>query len=112
MRSLLASLPLFSGLNEKTLERLARGARQIHAAKGTLLFRPGETPEGLYTVVSGLVKLAVPTAAEQEKVVTLLAAGKTFGLSAVFADEPHVTSAAAVQDTVVVHVAKAQVVPP
>jgi CRP-like cAMP-binding protein len=110
MQSLLATLPLFSGLSEKSLERLARGARQIDAAKGTLLFKPGEMPEGLYTVLSGLVKLAVPTAAEQEKVVTLLGVGKTFGLSAVFADEPHVASAAAVRETVVLHVAKAHVI--
>ena len=110
MQSLLTTLPLFSNLGEKSIERLARGARQIHAAKGTLLFKPGEMPEGLYTVVSGLVKLAVPTAAAQEKVVTLLGAGKSFGLSAVFADEPHVASAAAVQETVVVHVAKSHVI--
>src|SRR5690349_1809475 len=110
MHSLLATLPLFSGLGDKSLERLAKAARQIHATKGTLLFSPGETPEGLYTVVSGLVKLAVPTAAEQEKVVTLLGPGKAFGLAAVFADEPYVTSAAAVQEAVVVRVAKAQVI--
>ena len=88
MQALLSTLPLFEALNEKSVGRLSRGARQIHAPKGTLLFSPGDTPEGLYIVVSGLVKIAVPTAAEQEKVVTLLGSGKSFGLSALFADEP------------------------
>jgi CRP/FNR family transcriptional regulator, dissimilatory nitrate respiration regulator len=109
MQALLSTLPLFEALNEKSVERLSRGARQIDAPKGTLLFSPGDTPQGVYVVVSGLVKIAVPTAAEQEKVVTLLGGGKSFGLSALFADEPHIASAAAVNETVVVHVPKAQV---
>ena len=109
MQALLSSVPLFAGLTPKSLERLARSARQIHAPKGTLLFRAGETPAGLYSVLSGLVKIAVPTAPEQEKVVALLGSGRSFGLSATFAHEPHIVSAAAVHDTVIVHVPKAQV---
>jgi CRP/FNR family transcriptional regulator, dissimilatory nitrate respiration regulator len=108
MRALLASVPLFAGLSPKHIERLAKSARQIHAPKGTVLFRPGEAPTGVYTVLTGLVKIAVPTAASQEKVVTLLGPRKSFGLSASFADEPHVASAAAVQESTVIQVPTAQ----
>lgn len=109
MQALLSSLPLYTSLSTKTLERLARGARQIHVPKGGALFSAGEAASGIYTVVEGLVKIAVPTAAEQDKVVTLLGSGRNFGLSAIFADAPHVVSAAAVRETVLVHVRKAQV---
>src|SRR5690348_572385 len=100
MQALLSSLPLYTSLSAKTLERLARGARQIHVPKGGTLFSAGEAATGIYTVVEGLVKIAVPTAAEQDKVVTLLGSGRNFGLSAIFADAPHVVSAAAVRETV------------
>ena len=109
MQALLSSLPLYTSLSAKTLERLARGARQIHAPKGGVLFSVGEAPTGVYTVVEGLVKIAVPTAAEQDKVVALLGSGRNFGLSAIFADAPHTVSAAAVRETVLVHVRKAEV---
>src|SRR5690349_8731321 len=109
MQAALSSLPLYASLGVKTLERLARGARQIHAAKGAVLFSPGEVPTGVYTVVSGLVKIAVPTAVQQDKVVMLLGSGRSFGLSAIFAGEPHIVSAAALHDTLLVHVRKVQV---
>jgi CRP-like cAMP-binding protein len=109
IQELLPSLPLYASLTAKTLVRLARGARQIEVAKGAVLFDAGEPSTGVYTVVNGLVKIAVPTAAEQDKVVALLGSGRNFGLSAIFVDEPHVVSAAAVRETMLVHVRKAQV---
>jgi CRP-like cAMP-binding protein len=109
MQAVLSGLPLYASLSSRTIERLARGARQIHAPKATVLFSAGDVATGVYTVVSGLVKIAVPTAAEQDKVVTLLGSGRNFGLSAIFADGPHIVSAASVNATVLVHVKKAQV---
>jgi CRP-like cAMP-binding protein len=107
--ALLETLPLFAGLSEKCIERLSKGARQIDAPRGMVLFAAGEAAAGLYTIVSGLVKIAVPTAAEQEKVVALLGSGKSFGLSAMFANEAYIVSAAAVHETVLVHVPKEHV---
>ena len=109
IQALLSSLPLYTPLRAKTLERLARGARQIQLPKAAVLFNAGDAPTGVYTVLNGLVKIAVPTAAEQDKVVTLLGTGRNFGLSAIFADAPHIVSAAAVRETVLVHVRSAQV---
>jgi CRP-like cAMP-binding protein len=106
---LLAGIQLFAGVDDRVLARLAKHAAEIHAPRGTALYSPGELSTGFFTVVSGLVKLAVPKGQDQEKVVALLGPGSTFGLSAMFLDEPHIVSAAAVQDSAIAHVPKAAV---
>jgi CRP-like cAMP-binding protein len=110
VKTLLVGVPLFACLGEKTLERIVRGAREIEAVRGTVLFRPGDTATGLYVVVEGGVKLALPLPDDGEKVVALLGPGKTFGESAIFLDEPHVTSAETVRDSRVLHVPKVLVI--
>jgi CRP-like cAMP-binding protein len=106
---LLAGIPLFSGLEEPVLARLAKHAQEMHVRRGTLLFSPGERPSGLFAVVSGLVKLALPKGPDQEKVVALLRSGSTFGLAAMFLEEPYMVSAAAVRECVIAHIPAAHV---
>ena len=109
IHELLAGVPLFAHVDERVLARLAKHAQEIHAPRGNVFYTPGELPTGFCAVVSGLVKLAVPKGAEQEKVVALLGPGRTFGLAAMFLDEPHMVSAAAVRESTIAHVPKAAV---
>jgi len=109
VKTLLDGLPMFACIGEKTLGRLAAGSREIAAARGAVLFKPGDTATGLYGVIEGGVKLALPLPDDGEKVVALLGPGKTFGESAIFLDEPHVSSAEAVRDSRIIHVPKALV---
>lgn len=89
----LAGIPLFSALDEKGLTRVAKGATEIEARPGTTLFVRGDPCVGLYAVISGRVKLAMPATDGGEKVVALLGPGQILGESAMFLEEPHLVSA-------------------
>ncbi|HUJ87153.1 MAG TPA: Crp/Fnr family transcriptional regulator [Burkholderiales bacterium] len=77
--------------------------------RGTVLYRPGDPCSGIHVVVSGHVKVALGTAAGAEKVVELAGPGQTLGETAVFLDRPHKTSAEAVSDSCLLHLAKERV---
>lgn len=92
VETLLASIQLFAPMDQKALARIAKGAVRIDAARGTMLFRPGDPSDGLHAVVCGRVKLALPGNDSSEKVISLIGPGGTFGQSAMFG-EPHIVSA-------------------
>ena len=104
--SVLASLPLFSGLPERVLARLARGASEIDVPRGAVLYRRGDACDAMHAVVSGRMKLALPGPDGAEKVVALIGCGGTCGESAVLLDEPHLVSAEALQPTHLVTIDK------
>jgi CRP-like cAMP-binding protein len=58
IEALLAHVPLFNELATEEIARLARGTREIKAARGDILFHKGDTPTGFYLIVYGQVKLA------------------------------------------------------
>ena len=107
IETLLSGVPYFSLMEPKALSRIAKGAVRIDAARGTTLFRPGDPSDGLYVLVSGRVKLALPGTDNAEKVVALIGPGRIFGQSAMFVDEPHIVSAVTLSDATLVHVSKA-----
>jgi len=79
------------------------GARMMDARRRTVLFRSGDAPSGIYIIVSGVVKLSLPSAGRGEKVIALLGPGDSFGLSALLSDTPHVVTAAAARDCRLAH---------
>lgn len=93
-------------MEPKALSRIARGAVTIEAARGAILFRPGDPGDGLHAVVSGRVKLALPGSDSGEKVIALIGPGRIFGQSAMFVDEPHIVSAVTLGAATLVHVSK------
>ena len=56
--ALLAQVPLFNSLGDDELARLARGTRELTAARGEILFHKGDAPSGFYLILDGQVKLA------------------------------------------------------
>ena len=52
---LLATLPLFSTLDARSLEAVAVLAREVSAPAGTVLMREGEAAESFFAIVSGTV---------------------------------------------------------
>jgi CRP/FNR family transcriptional regulator, dissimilatory nitrate respiration regulator len=107
--TLLASIQLFALMDQKTLSRIAKGAVRIDAARGTMLFSPGDPSDGLHAVVSGRVKLALPGNDGSEKVISLIGPGHTFGQSAMFLDEPHIVSAVTLTAATLVRVSKSTI---
>jgi len=105
----LAKVPLFAGLAQHELTRLAEGAVQFDVPRGTPIFRRGDACTGLYVVVYGQVKLALHSRQGAEKVVELVGAGHSLGGAGLFLDKPHRASAEALEDSMVVHIPKARV---
>jgi len=105
-QTFLANLPLFKELSAAELDRIAAATRQVHAERGQVLFHRGDPATGFYVVVYGQVKLAFVAASGSEKVVDILAPGQSFGEAVMFTEEPHVVTAQALVDSLLLHVAK------
>ena len=97
--ALLAQVPLFNSLGDDELARLARGTRELTAARGEILFHKGDAPSGFYLVLDGQVKLALTSARGNEKVVNVIGSGQTFGEAVMFMDATHVVFAQALVET-------------
>jgi CRP-like cAMP-binding protein len=104
--ALLVQLPLFSALAPEQIQRIAAAARDKHLAKGEMLFQKGDPARGFYVVVTGQIKLALPSAQGNEKVVEIIGARQSFGEAVMFMDRPFPVFAEALADTQLIHIAK------
>ena len=102
--SLLSGIALFASLDKRDLSRLAKSTAEIDAPPGTVLFFRGDPCTGLYAVVSGRVKLAVPAEDRGEKVLALISPGQVFGESAMFLEQPYMLSAETLGPATLLHV--------
>ena len=107
--ALLSHVPLFSGLDTGEIARIARGTREIHVAKGDILFHKGDSPTGFYLVVYGQVKLAISSSQGSEKVVDILSQGQTFGEAVMFMERPYMVYAQALKDSQLLLIAKSAI---
>ena len=104
--ALLAHLPLFSEMSATELGRIAEGAREVHLARGDVLFQRGDASNGFYVVIHGRVKLALSSPQGIEKVVELIGPGQSFGEAVMFMDKPYPVYAQALIDTLALHIGK------
>jgi CRP-like cAMP-binding protein len=103
--SFLAHLPLFQGLSEAELARLAAATSRRRLKRGEALFRQGEPSTGLHAVLYGSIRLSM-RAARGERVVDIVGPGHSFGEPVMFMEKPYIVSATALADSLVLHVAK------
>lgn len=106
----LTSSPLFSGLLQEEVTRIAQSSQLKTYTKGSYIFRVGEPCEAFHITVSGQVKLFVVSPAGHEKVIEIVSAGQSFAEALVFLDKPYILSAQALTDTVLVNVSKQGIV--
>jgi CRP-like cAMP-binding protein len=105
----IANLTLFRELSDEQRAPLAVNARPDHYVRGEVLFRRGDIPEGMYVVVYGRVKLSFVSANGVEKVVDIIDPGQSFGEAVMFLESPHVVTAQALDDSLVLFLPKAVV---
>lgn len=105
-REALSRLPLCADIDRAELERIASGAAEVTAHRGTYLYRRGDAPTGLYVLYAGQVKLALHSDRGDERVVELVQPGTTFGESALFSGRPHILTAEALVDSQLLHLPK------
>lgn len=88
MHNLLRDNFLFSRLDDQQLERVMALAKRRTLADGERLFNAGDHATHFYLVVSGQIKLTRLAPNGNEKVIEIVAAGKTFAEALMFADAP------------------------
>jgi len=106
VEALLAHVPLFNGLEPPEIARIARGTREINAARGDILFNKGDVSTGFHLIVYGQVKLAFTSAQGGEKVVDIIGQGQTFGEAVMFMEKPYMVFAQALVDSQLLHISK------
>ncbi len=109
IEALLTHVPLFNGLAQDEIARIARATREIHASKGEILFHKGDPCNGFHLLVYGQVKLAFTSSQGSEKVVEILTQGQSFGEAIMFMDKPYIVFAQALTDSLLLHVSKAAI---
>lgn len=102
----ISNMPLFKELSDEQRARIAERTRQLRLARGETLFRRGDPAAGTYIVAYGQVKLSFVSSTGVEKVIEILNQGQSFGEAVMFLETPHVVSAQALADTLLLLVPK------
>jgi len=102
----LVHLPLFDGLPEPQIARLAAATRRRKLARGEVLFQAGEHPTGFYAVIYGSIALFAPKGAHRVDATDFVGPRRSFGEAVMFLDKPYIVTATAAADSLVLHVSK------
>ena len=106
LTTMLINLPLFQQLQDVEIARLVQGTREIHVRREQILFQKGDAVTGVYVVGYGQIKLVVPSAQGNEKVLKIVGPGQSFGEAVMFLGKPYVVSAQALTDALLLHISK------
>ena len=88
---------IFRRLSAEDRQRIAALASERRFAKGEYLFREGDPPDELYTIVSGRVKIVKGTAKGTEIILEIFGPGDPLGAVAVYESRPYPASAVALE---------------
>lgn len=100
----LANVPLFKELASEELERIAVSTQEVRAERSEVLFHRGDAALGIHIIVYGQVKLAFSSPRGDEKVVDLIGPGQSFGEAVMFMERPHVVTAQALCDSLLLYI--------
>jgi CRP-like cAMP-binding protein len=95
----LRSIPFFGGLDPAALERLAAGMRARRFRRGEVIFHLGDPGDALFVIVSGEVKISLPSETGDEAILATLRPGDVFGELALLDGAPRSASATALGPT-------------
>lgn len=105
MIDLLQGTSLFSGLHGSQLQSIADKCSTRTFKAGTILFRENEIGTTFYLVVSGAIKIYTTNKHGEDKIMTILTNGDSFGELALLDGKPRSATAQAIEDTKVVSLA-------
>lgn len=71
--------PLFSGLGQDTIAKIAELTVQVHLSEGETLFLKGDPGDALYCVRRGRIHIMATTAAGKHLILNVLGSGDVFG---------------------------------
>jgi len=91
----LRSVPFFAGLDDDALGRVAAGMRSRRFRRGEVIFHVGDPGDALFIIVSGEVKIWLPSEAGEEAILVRLRPGDVFGELALLDGAPRSATATA-----------------
>jgi CRP/FNR family transcriptional regulator len=94
----IAASPVFRGLSQQAVQCLANGATERTFAKGSVLWKAGARPQGLFVVIDGRVRV-VRAAGDKQYTLHTEGAGATLGEVPLFGEGTMPATALAARDT-------------
>src|SRR6476661_8921223 len=91
----LSAIPFFAGLDAEALERLAAGMRSRRFRRGEVIFHLGDPGDALFIIVSGEVKISLPSETGDEAILATLRPDDVFGELALLDGAPRSATATA-----------------
>jgi CRP/FNR family transcriptional regulator, cyclic AMP receptor protein len=91
----LSTIPFFAGLDPDALGRVAAGTRSRRFRRGEVIFHVGDPGDALFIIVSGEVKISLPSEGGDEAILVRLARGDVFGELALLDGAPRSATATA-----------------
>lgn len=90
---------IFSGLEAKELDELARLSMERNFKEGEFIFWEGDAPDWFYIIADGRIKVIKHASSGKEFIVAFFSIGDMFGEVAVFEDKPYPASSQAIVET-------------
>ncbi len=103
---LLKEIPLFKNVGWYPLQRIARRVQLVEFKKGEIIRKEGDPPDALYCLVSGRVQAYSSSGGRRKTDVEFYRRGMPFGIISFFTNEPHSSTYEAINDSVIVKIAK------
>ena len=110
-RELLASVSIFSSLNEKELDLLLQATTTKRLEAKEVLFRKGDPGNQLYGILSGSLKVMVIGSDGKDVIFTLMGPGEIIGEIALLDMEERSASAVAVETTELLTLHRRELIP-
>jgi CRP-like cAMP-binding protein len=95
----LKKVSLFDNLNDEQLENIMRISQRRSFAPGTVLFQEKEPGNTFYVILSGSIKIFTRSPSGEEKVLSVINAGESFGELSLLDGRPRSASAQTLEPT-------------
>jgi CRP/FNR family transcriptional regulator, cyclic AMP receptor protein len=99
MDGVLASVPLFVGLDDETASALASALTTRAVVRGHVVFQEGEKGDRLLVVLDGKIKISRAAADGRENLLAVLGPGEMFGELSLFDPGPRTATATAITES-------------
>ncbi|NHQ86407.1 Crp/Fnr family transcriptional regulator [Iodobacter sp. HSC-16F04] len=106
LRQLLATVPLFTDLDDEILAAIEKISNRRTLSKGSLLFAEGDIAESMYVLIEGRLRCFSSADTGKEFVFYVATAGTSFGEMALIDEEPRSLSIDAAEDCQLLSISK------
>ncbi|KFG69057.1 Crp/Fnr family transcriptional regulator [Microvirga sp. BSC39] len=99
-KSLVAALPMFSGMEDSDLDAILKEAQSVRYPKGSSVFQQDDEAHSFFLLLHGHLRVMKVTPDGQQVVVRFVTAGEMFGIAMAMGRKTYPATAIAVVDSV------------